>query len=49
MKERQVLTLPGVPMVLILLAFLAGCAWWLVKSVDALVNPVPPIVAGAVV
>lgn len=49
MKERQVLTLPGVPMVLILLALLAICAWWLFKSVALLASPVPPIVAGALV
>ena len=34
MKERQVLTLPGVPMVLMLLALLAMCIWWLVQSVE---------------
>lgn len=49
MKERQVLTLPGVPMVLILLILLAASAWWLVQSVDAVVSPVPPLVAGALV
>jgi membrane protease subunit (stomatin/prohibitin family) len=49
MKERQVLTLPGVPMVLILLILLAASAWWLVQSVDAFVSPVPPLVAGALV
>jgi regulator of protease activity HflC (stomatin/prohibitin superfamily) len=47
MKERQVLTLPGVPMVLILLALLGVCGWWLLKSVDAFVSPVPPLVAGS--
>ncbi|WP_116807976.1 SPFH domain-containing protein [Steroidobacter cummioxidans] len=49
MKERQVLTLPGVPMVLILLVLLALCAWWLFKSVEAFVSPLPPLVAGGLV
>jgi len=49
MKERQVLTLPGVPMVLILLALLAACAWWLLQSVSAFVSPLPPLLAGALV
>ncbi|MFC4309186.1 SPFH domain-containing protein [Steroidobacter flavus] len=49
MKERQVLTLPGVPMVLILLVLMALCGWWLWHSVMAFVSPVPPIVAGALV
>jgi regulator of protease activity HflC (stomatin/prohibitin superfamily) len=49
MKERQVLTLPGVPMVLILLALLAACAWWLLQSAIAFVSPVPPVLAGALV
>jgi regulator of protease activity HflC (stomatin/prohibitin superfamily) len=49
MKERQVLTLPGVPMVLILLALLVMCAWWLLQSVSALISPLPPLVAGALV
>ncbi|MBM0103155.1 SPFH domain-containing protein [Steroidobacter sp. S1-65] len=49
MKERQVLTLPGVPMVLILLGLLALCCWWLYQSVESLVSPVPPIVVGALV
>jgi len=49
MKERQVLTLPGVLMVLILLVLLVTCAWWLAVSEDALLSPVPPLVAGALV
>lgn len=49
MKERQVLTLPGVPMVLILLVLLALCGWWLFKSVTTFVSPFPPIVAAALV
>ncbi|WP_129775690.1 SPFH domain-containing protein [Peristeroidobacter soli] len=49
MKERQVLTLPGVPMVLILLVLLAVCGWWLWHSVSAFVSPVPPMVGGALV
>ena len=49
MQERQVLTLPGVSMVLILLGLLAACCWWLYVSVEALASPVPPIVAGALV
>lgn len=49
MKERQVLTLPGVPMVLILLVLLAMCGWWLFQSVEAFVSPVPPVIAGALV
>ncbi|MDY6947179.1 MAG: SPFH domain-containing protein [Pseudomonadota bacterium] len=47
MKERQVLTLPGVPMVLILLVLLALCAWWFFKSVGLLMSPLPPIAASA--
>lgn len=49
MQERQVLTPPGVPMVLILLALLMVCGWWLVKSVQFLASPIPPIVLGALV
>jgi regulator of protease activity HflC (stomatin/prohibitin superfamily) len=49
MKERQVLTLPGVPMVLILLVLLAACAWWLVASVDALISPALPLLGGGLV
>jgi regulator of protease activity HflC (stomatin/prohibitin superfamily) len=49
MKERQVLTLPGVPMVLMLLASLAMCIWWLVQSENAHVSQVPPMIALAVV
>jgi hypothetical protein len=49
MKERQVLTLPGVPMVLILLVLMALCGWWLWHSVTAFVSPVPPLVAGTLV
>ena len=49
MKERQVLTLPGVPMVLILLALLIASGWWLFESVEALLSPIPALVAGAAV
>src|SRR5687768_6326655 len=49
MKERQVLTLPGVPMVLILLVLAALCCFWLYVSIEAVASPVPPIVAGALV
>jgi regulator of protease activity HflC (stomatin/prohibitin superfamily) len=49
MKERQVLTLPGVPMVLILLVLLVACGGWFFKSVQLLMSPVPPIVAAALV
>jgi hypothetical protein len=49
MKERQVLTLPGVPMVLILLALLLVCAWWLTQSVDLHLSLVPPLAVGALV
>src|SRR5690349_6589347 len=49
MKERQVLTLPGVPMVLILLALLAACVWWFVQSTNAFISPLPPMVATALV
>ena len=45
MKERPVMTLPGVPMVLILLALLAMCIWWLVQSENANVSQVPPLIA----
>lgn len=44
MKERQVLTLPSVPMVLILLVLLALRGWWLLKSVGAFIFPLPPLV-----
>lgn len=44
MKERQVLTLPGVPMILILLVLLARCSWWLLKSAGAFISPLPPLV-----
>jgi regulator of protease activity HflC (stomatin/prohibitin superfamily) len=47
MKERQVMTAPGVPMVLILLVLLALCGWWLWHSITSFVSPVPPMVAGA--
>lgn len=47
MKERSVMTLPGVTMVLILLVLLALCGWWLLHSIAAFVSPVPPLVAGA--
>ena len=49
MKERPVMTLPGVPMVLILLALLALCCWWLYLSVESMGSPVWPLLAGAVV
>ncbi|HWK51833.1 MAG TPA: SPFH domain-containing protein, partial [Steroidobacter sp.] len=42
-------TLPGVPMVLILLLLLALCAWWLFTSVGAFISPLPPLVAGGLV
>jgi regulator of protease activity HflC (stomatin/prohibitin superfamily) len=47
MKEQRVMTLPGVPMVLILIVLLAMCGWWLLKSVQLLASPVPPILVGA--
>lgn len=47
MKERPVLTLPGIPTVLILLVLLLACVWWLFKSIQLLASPVPPIVVGA--
>jgi hypothetical protein len=49
MKERQVMTLPGVPMVLILLVLIVLCGWWLLKSVQLFLNPLPPLVAGGLV
>ncbi len=45
MKERQVMTLSGVPMVLILLVLLALCCFWLYVSIEAHASPVPPLVA----
>jgi hypothetical protein len=48
LKERQVLTLPGVPMVLFLLVLLVMCGWWLIASVTLLASPVPPILVLAV-
>lgn len=47
MKERQVLTLPGVPVVLILIALFGLCGWWLFMSVELLASPLPPIVVAA--
>jgi regulator of protease activity HflC (stomatin/prohibitin superfamily) len=47
MKEQRVMTLPGVPMVLILIVLLAMCGWWFLKSVQLLASPVPPILVGA--
>jgi regulator of protease activity HflC (stomatin/prohibitin superfamily) len=49
MKERQVMTLPGVPMVLILLVLMMLCGWWLLKSVQLFLNPLPPLVAAGLV
>jgi len=49
MKERQVLTLPGVPMVLILLILLVLCGWWLLQSIALLASPLPPLLLAALV
>jgi len=49
MKERQVLTLPGVPMVLILLILLLLCGWWLLQSIALLASPLPPLLLAALV
>lgn len=49
MKERQVMTLSGVPMVLILLVLFLLCGWWLLHVPEALGPRLPPILAGAVV
>jgi hypothetical protein len=47
MKERKVITLPGVPMVLILLVLLALTGWWFIRSIDLLASPLPPMLVAA--
>jgi hypothetical protein len=43
-QEREVTTLPGMLMVLLLLVFTAATAWWLIVSLTNLLNPIPAIV-----
>ena len=47
MKERKVITLPGVPMVLILLVLLALTGWWFMRSIELLASPLPPMLVAA--
>jgi hypothetical protein len=48
-QERDVTTLPGMLMVLLLLLFAAGAGWWVLASVKNLMNPLLPIVVLAFV
>jgi regulator of protease activity HflC (stomatin/prohibitin superfamily) len=48
-QERDVATLPGMLMVLLLLVFAAGAGWWVLASVKNLMNPLLPIVVLAFV
>jgi len=43
-QERDATTLPGMLMVLLLLAFTAASAWWAIVSFMNLLNPVPSII-----
>jgi len=47
MKERKVITFPGVPMVLILLVLLAVTGWWFIRSMELLASPLPPMLVAA--
>jgi regulator of protease activity HflC (stomatin/prohibitin superfamily) len=47
MQERRVATLPGLPMVLALIAAVAIDAWWLLQSVLLTANLALPIIIGA--
>ena len=44
-QEREVTTLPGMLMVLLLLVFTAAAGWWVLVSLKNLINPILPIVA----
>ncbi|MGH8189195.1 MAG: hypothetical protein ACREUC_21750, partial [Steroidobacteraceae bacterium] len=48
-QERQATTLPGVPMVLLLLIAHGASIWWLLLSIRLLMNPAPAIVVTVVV
>jgi SPFH domain / Band 7 family len=48
-QERETATLPGMLMVLLLLVFTAGAAWWTIMSFLNLMNPVPAILVLAFV
>jgi hypothetical protein len=43
-QEREVTTLPGMLMFLLLLVFTAGAVWWLLTSVAHFLSPAPPII-----
>jgi hypothetical protein len=43
-QEREVTTLPGMLMVLLLLVFTAAAGWWVIASLVNLLNPILPIV-----
>lgn len=42
-QEREVTTLPGMLMVLLLLGFTAATGWWILVSFSHLLNPIPGI------
>lgn len=46
--ERETTTLPGMPTALALLAALGLCLWWLIGSLAAALNPLPPIIVLAI-
>lgn len=48
-QEREVTTLPGMLMVLLLLVFTAASGWWTIVSFINLLNPIPSIVVLVVV
>ncbi|HKU37599.1 MAG TPA: SPFH domain-containing protein [Polyangiales bacterium] len=43
-QEREVTTLPGMLMVLLLLVFTGAAVWWVITSLMSLLNPIPAIV-----
>jgi regulator of protease activity HflC (stomatin/prohibitin superfamily) len=43
-QEREVTTLPGMLMVLLLLVFTAATGWWVIVSFLNLLNPIPSII-----
>jgi regulator of protease activity HflC (stomatin/prohibitin superfamily) len=48
-QERNATTLPGMLMVVLLLVFTAGSAWWVLASFMNLLNPIPSILVLAFV
>ncbi len=49
LEEREVTTLPGMPMVLLLLLFTAASGWWVLVAFINLLNPLLSIVVLAFV